>query len=91
MPSSGAVLSYLKAVEAADELLPARSVQLPLIVKPVPSGPLYVPLEQLSIPLVASVPVVDQSTAWLYQPLWSAILLSALPNPDGAVASYFSD
>ena len=88
--ADGAVASYLNAAEAADaDTLPALSVHVPLTVRPVPSGPLYVPLEQLAIPDVASVPDVVQATAWLYQPFESAARPKAV-DADGAVASYLN-
>src|SRR4029077_4787455 len=67
--TTGSVLSYLNSAEAAGaEVLPALSVQVPETLRPVPSGPLYVPLEQLAIPEVASVPVVVCPTGAVYQP-----------------------
>src|SRR5689334_15247846 len=67
---AGAVLSYAKASDdAAADVFPALSVQAPLTVRLVPSGPVYVPLSQLAIPLSASRPELCQSTGWLYQPL----------------------
>src|SRR2546423_6746307 len=39
------------------------------------------------MPLVASVPLVVNETAWLYQPLWSATRSGVKPTL-GAVASY---
>ena len=49
--TDGAVASYLNAADAATgEAFPASSKHMPLTVRPVPSGPLYVPLEQLAIP-----------------------------------------
>jgi hypothetical protein len=87
--ADGAVASYLNVAEAAAaDTLPALSVHVPLTVRPVPSGPLYVPLEQLAIPDVASVPDVVQATAWLYQPFESAARPNAV-DAEGAVLSIF--
>ena len=40
------------------------------------------------MPEVASVPVKTTSTAWLYQPLWSAARFGAPETPVGSVPSY---
>jgi hypothetical protein len=68
-------------------LLPAASVQLPETVTLAPSGSLYVwAAVHESTPEVASLPLVVNVTAWLYQPLWSGPR-SGLTVTTGAVAS----
>src|SRR5215211_7035990 len=65
---NGAVASYLTTTES-DELLPASSVQLPVRVVPVVSGPLYVTAGlQVSMPDRSSVPLHEIETGARYHP-----------------------
>jgi hypothetical protein len=75
----GGVASYSKDRVFGEETLPALSVHVPLTDADAESGPLYVTLEQVAMPDVASVPENDQETAWLYQPPVSGVVRFGLP------------
>src|SRR5260221_9935358 len=84
----GGVESYLSA-SVADASLPAWSVQVPVIVAAVVSGPAKrTGAVHEPTPDVASVPANVTETGWLYQPLF----VGALPGEAvtvGGVAAYF--
>ena len=65
----GLVPSYESPNARGVEVLPARSVQVPVVVPLSTSGVLYVLEVHDSTPEVASVPLQVIPTAWLYQPL----------------------
>ena len=86
--SFGGVSSYLNAT-VCDALLPALSVQLAVSDAVSLSGPEYVPPLHEAIPAVASVPVTDSATGWLYHPAASGGRASATLRT-GGVESYWS-
>src|SRR5436190_1378138 len=87
--TEGAVESYWNEA-VAGSTLPALSAQEPLTAALPVSGPEYVfcAVQEL-IPEIPSVPLKDTVSAWLYQPLESA-LRPGVAVTDGGVASYLS-
>ncbi len=85
----GPVASNLNVGESSDVELPALSVHVPETVRPVPSGPLYVPVWHGSVtrPLRPSSPSVVQSGAVVYQSLLPFGPSSSVVSAEGAVAS----
>src|SRR5215212_6662089 len=87
--TAGALASYLSA-KGELAALPALSRQLPVTDAPALSGPEYdFAASHVSRPDVASVPLKEIESAWLYQPFASAARDAAAVTC-GAVASYFS-
>jgi hypothetical protein len=68
--SWGGVASYWNANDV-EELLPARSLQLPETAAAPLSGPEYVSEVHEATPEVASIPAQLIATGWLYQPFTS--------------------
>jgi len=83
----GGVASYLNAGEAPPARLPALSVQEPLTVVLVVSGPWYITSVHASIPEPPSLPRNVTRTGWLYQPLLSGARSSVTLSMDGGAAS----
>ena len=85
----GGVVSYLSGTPA-DAWLPAWSVQVPLTVPVVVSGPAYrTGALQAAMPDVASVPAKLIETGWLYQPA-AVGLRPGVAVTLGGVASYLT-
>jgi hypothetical protein len=85
--TEGADESYLSPNER-DVVLPALSVHEPVIEADASSGPEYVfAATHETPPEVASVPLKETESEWLYQPFASA-LRAGMAVTDGPVASY---
>ena len=87
--AEGPVPSYLNGGESSDAVLPALSEHVPETVRPVPSGPLYVPVwhGSLTRPLRSSSPLVVHAGDVVYQSLLPFGALSSVVSAEGAVAS----
>ena len=90
MLTDGGVASYLKLKEPPVAEFPALSVQAPLKLPLVVSGPLYVNELHDAMPDVASLALTPIENGWLYQPFASGPG-ALIPEMSGGVESFFTD